>query len=103
MSYCRGFMSAMYHSIRFSCFIFTFAFAHLALASNVGASKSPQQYGAKEDGIADDTAAFRKCLAENDNVLLYGAYKISATQAIRSGQNIESQSARMVGDASPFL
>jgi len=97
-------MSAMYRLIRFSCLILTFAFTtHLTLASNVGAPKSPQQYGAKGDGIADDTAAFRKCLAENDNVLLYGTYKVSATQPIRSGQNIESQSARIVGKASPFL
>lgn len=45
---------------------------------------TPQMYGAKGDGVTDDTAAINACLAENDNVYLPdGVYMIDATVSVK--------------------
>lgn len=50
--------------------------------------KTPQDYGAIGDGIADDTAEVQAALNANSNVLFYGIYKISAPIEIQHGQYI---------------
>lgn len=40
---------------------------------------TPEQYGAKGDGVTDDTAAINACLAENEIVLFSGIYLVNPT------------------------
>ena len=40
---------------------------------------TPQQYGAKGDGVTDDTDAINACLAENEMVLFSGIYLVNPT------------------------
>lgn len=49
---------------------------------------TPEMYGAKGDGVTDDTAALQACLDEADIVFLNGTYLISDTLVIRSYQTI---------------
>lgn len=57
---------------------------------------TPQQYGAKGDGIADDTRALRKCFQKNLNVRLYGKYRIADSISIQTGQRIYGDNAEII-------
>lgn len=53
----------------------------------------PEAYGAKGDGIADDSKALKECFATNKTVKLSGNYLISSTIDIISDQQIYSENA----------
>lgn len=50
---------------------------------------TPRKYGAKGDGVTDDTSAIQQCLNENNNVYFpEGRYRITTPLTVRSGKNI---------------
>jgi len=55
--------------------------------------KTPQDYGAIGDGVTDDTVAIRACFASNNNILLYGEYKVTDFIEILDNQFIFSNNA----------
>lgn len=68
--------------------------------------KTPQDYGAIGDGVADDTEAIRACFASNNNILLYGEYKVTDFIEILDNQFIFSNNAiikrTLAGDSAIF-
>lgn len=50
---------------------------------------TPEMYGAKGDGLTDDTSAIQECFDRNDFVALYGKYLVSSELTVRSGQHLE--------------
>lgn len=56
---------------------------------------TPEAYGAKGNGVADDTKALRDCFAKNKVVKLSGEYLVSGTIDIASDQQIYSENARI--------
>lgn len=67
---------------------------------------TPQDYGAKGDGIADDTNAIKQCIENNLSVRLYGNYLITDYLEIRAGQKIYADNAtvsRNVTNSSTFI
>lgn len=77
--------------------------SQLDLKQNTLNWKTPQDYGAVGNGIADDTAAINACLSANSNVLLYGTYKISNTINIQSNQFIFSNNCTISSVATGFV
>lgn len=58
--------------------------------ARMGRTVTPERYGAKGDGITDDTAAFLAALAENRTVFVPGGtYKLSDTLLIRENCCLE--------------
>lgn len=58
--------------------------------ARMGRTVTPERYGAKGDGITDDTAAFQTALAENRVVFVPGGtYKLSDTLVIRENCCLE--------------
>jgi Pectate lyase superfamily protein len=53
---------------------------------------SPLSYGAKGDGVADDTAAFQAAVNADDVLIPSGTYKISGQVLVPSNRNIQCQS-----------
>lgn len=56
-----------------------------------GTSKNfvtPEMYGAKGDGVSDDTAALQACLVNGNNVILSGTYLITGPLNIANRHNI---------------
>jgi len=53
---------------------------------------SPLSYGAKGDGVADDTAAFQAAVNADDVLIPPGTYKISGQVMVPSNRNIQCQS-----------
>ena len=50
---------------------------------------TPEMYGAKGDGVTDDTNAIQACIDENNNILFpEGTYRITRPLTIRSGKNL---------------
>lgn len=54
---------------------------------------TPQKFGAKGDGVNDDTEAVRMALASSLNVKLFGSYKITDSLVIRDNQKVYSDNA----------
>jgi hypothetical protein len=53
---------------------------------------SPLSYGAKGDGVTDDTAAFQAAVNADDVLIPPGTYKISGQVLVPSNRNIQCQS-----------
>ena len=70
---------------------------HMFIGLKVGkiflAWKTPQDYGAVGDGFVDDSDAFIACLAAENNILLFGTYKVSKDLPLRDNQFIFSNNA----------
>jgi hypothetical protein len=58
---------------------------------------SPEEYGAKGDGVTDDTLALQQCLNENSvTVLTANTYRITTTLKLPKNHSIDGNSGRII-------
>lgn len=60
---------------------------------------TPEMYGAKGDGIADDTNALQQCIKNGANIVLTGTYKITSPLSFYQRNNITIIGGKITRDA----